>query len=615
MRTTKRTLRALCVLLALAFCVGLDAPASLAADNPGAHASYGPPKPPPADWAGALIGVDKQGHYCQQDVIQDTSLCRPLTGGELPGTVDPGSQGTDSTHAEREAHERKALAQWESQQDQSTSLFKQRDAFLKQCLTKGFANGGLITFQECENQGAGKYPNPTPGVSDWVAGKVSQLAADALKEAADDIGASVVWLLHQFADIFNSVSTIQLAQTGIGKVMGLMSVLSVLIATFLLLLQFGKVAISQQGGPLATALTGLAKWAVILAGYVLVTQTALDWSDSLSTWIINFSFEGGGSGTADATKAMQEQLGKLFSALVASGGGAAAGGALVTSGGVLSNAVGVVIVLGILCILVIGALWIEMLIRQAGIMILVASMPVVLAGQVSDATKEWWPKARNALAALILMKPVIVICFAIGFSAMTQGNGIQNVIVGMIIFILAATSWPVLAKFMTFSTNGEGRSAASGMLGAVGSSVSSMFGGYSGALAGAGAVGGGSGFTRALEEDTAATANSGSNTGRGGFWSKVGGSVGMGLQLAALGHNTAAGAAGNAAAHAGLGQPEHGGGNVVIPPRRGRGGEPPAPQAGERDAPPAQPPRQESLPPTRSSPPPQTPPPPNPEGS
>src|SRR5439155_3578506 len=93
-----------------------------------------------------------------------------------------------------------------------------------------------------------------------------------------------------------------------------------------------------------------------------------------------------------------------------------------------------------------------------------------------------------------------VICFSIGFSAMTGAEGARNVIVGLIIFIVAAFAWPVIAKFMTFSTNGDGTSAASGMISSLGSGVSSMFGGNQPALSGAGIVGGGGGYTRALEE-------------------------------------------------------------------------------------------------------------------
>lgn len=587
---TRNAVRALCLLLALLFSAAMAAPAAVA-DDPSAHASYGPPKPPPDAWTkgGWMIGTDKDGHWCLVDGGADN--CQ-IAAGSLPGTIEPCSTLDDQCSAAGHLKwEQAALKKWENGYDHSLSNYAPLDQHVTSCV-----NGGQ-PFEYCLEEYQAQYPPPVKGPADWVAGKISEMASNALKEAAGQIGESVVWLLKQFADAFNSVSTITLNQTGIGQVVALSTALSAVIATFLLLIQFGKTAVSQSGAPLATALVGLAKWAVILAAYAFATQVALSWSDGVSTWIINYSFQGGGSGTQDATAAMQTQLGTLFSGLVAGGGVGTAGAALVTGSGVLSQAVGVVIVLGILCILAIGALWIEMLVRQAGIMILVAVMPIVLAGQVADATKEWWPKARNALVALVLMKPAIVIAFAIGFSAMAHADGIRNVIVGLIIFLLSCAAWPVIAKFMTFTTSGDGNSVGSGLFGAVGGSVSAMFGGYTGAAAGAGAVGGGSGYTRALEADNTSAAGSGSG---GGFWkggagsfaSKVGGSVGMGLQVAAAGFGAIEGAMGNAAAHAGLSQPAHMGGNVVVPPRHGGGGgaaaagNSPATETGTAEAPP-----------------------------
>lgn len=427
------------------------------------------------------------------------------------------------------------------------------------------------------------------------------MASDALQEAANYIGKAVVWLLSEFAKVFNSASTIDLEETGIGSVTGLMTALSVVVATFLLLVQFGKVGLSQRGEPAATAFAGLAKWAVISSVYVLATQTALSWSDAVSTWIINYTFEGGGSGEADATAAMQHQLGTLFGGLITGGGGAATvGGALITGEGVAAAAVGVIIVVGIVCILAIGALWLEVLLRQAGIMILVATMPVVLAGQMSDATQEWWPKARNALIALILMKPMIVTCFAIGFGAMAEGKGAQNMFVGLVIFLLACFAWPVIAKFMTFSTVGGGSSVASGVMSSIGSSASSMTGGYRPEMAGAGAVGGGSGYTRALEQDTAQTMASGSNAAAGrSFGSKVAGSIALPLQVLTAGKDVLESGMANTAAHAGLDGGSPGGRHVVIPPRKsGGGGSAEAAPASAGSAPSAPPPPvRESVPP------------------
>ncbi|MEU9480721.1 hypothetical protein [Streptomyces sp. NPDC048191] len=568
-----------------------------------------PPEPYPPELShGERVGISKTtGEYCDQDDPNPKKRADCRAPEDCQDFPDDGTHvciGEGSSDPKEEhTYEVNELNRWLAQADVNQPHFKEIKAFLTKCVEKDGKS-----FSECKEEAIGKWPPPAKTPVDWVMGKISEAAANALKEAAEALGQSVVWLLKQFADAFNSISTIKLASTGIGPVLSVTWGLSLIVAAFMMLMQFGKVAVSQRGGPAATAIVGLVKWAAVLSVYIFATQAALDWSDTLSTALINNTFAQGGSTSDDATHAMQVQLGTLFSGLVGTGAGGTAAGALITGSGIGPTAVGFVIVISILCLLAIGALWVEMLVRQAGIMILVTMLPLALAGQMSDATKDWWPKARNALIALILMKPVIVICFSIGFSAMAHGDGVRNVIVGLIIFIVAGTAWPVLAKFIVITSNGDGNSAASGMMSSVGSSVSSLFGGNQPALSGAGTAGGGANYTKALEGENSTAADGGSSGG--GFWSKamkgrgsgsfaskVGGAAGVGLQLAAMGKDISEGAFQNAAANAGLGHGAQGGRHVVVPPRRG-GEEAPAPTAAK----PADPsPRQESEPPTSPS--------------
>ncbi|MBC2878437.1 MULTISPECIES: hypothetical protein [Streptomyces] len=614
-----------------------------------ADKSAGPPDPYP-DWLvkkNTRIGVNKEREYCDLEAADlweekhpgQEHSCRPQKRcpEDFPGdTICGVEEKPDPTDKEKEEKELVALRRWRTGAEKHTppDEYKKLNDFMTKCVEKD----GKI-FEKCKSEMDYKFAKATTPF-DWVAGKISELAFKALKEVAAVIGEAVVWLLQQFASFFDHASRINLKQTGITRPTEIMMGVSALVAAFLLLIQFGKVGISQQGGPLATAITGLAKWGFITGTYWLCTQTALSWCDTFSTSMIEMTVE---DGSEDAKKAMEVQLGKLFLGMVGGTGAGGGGAALVGNGGIVAHSVGAVIVLGILSILAIGMLWMEMLIRQAAIMVLVTMMPIALAGQMQDSTKEWWPKARNALIALILMKPVIVICFSIGFSAMGNSTGIQNILVGLVIFIISGFAWPAIAKFITFTTVGAGAAMASGMISSLGSSASSMFGGNQPALAGPGTVGGGSSYTRALEGDNMATAGFGSggggnagsgNTGGqgGGFWkggvgkagskgtggagvgTQVGAAVGLGVQLAALGKDTVESGFASAAAHAGLDQGGQGGGrHVVVPPRTGGGGgggesappasgslrtesEPPPPAVTAQSTPPASP-RPESTPP------------------
>ncbi|MFD7626750.1 hypothetical protein ACFV7Q_12070, partial [Streptomyces sp. NPDC059851] len=158
-----------------------------------------------------------------------------------------------------------------------------------------------------------------------------------------------------------------------------------------------------------------------------------------------------------------------------------------------------------------------------------------------------------------------------------------NVIVGFVMFLAAALCWPVLAKFMVFTTNGAGTSLASGWISSLGSSASS---GAGGGPSGAGAVGGGTGYTKALDSENA-TAQAASSTSTSALASVAAGRrsgsaaqsaarfggkaltvTTLGLQALATGKDTLESGLANTAAHAGLDQGVAGGRHVVVPPRR-----------------------------------------------
>ncbi|MFF0430360.1 hypothetical protein ACFYUJ_39110 [Streptomyces sp. NPDC004520] len=584
--STKRMVRGLLLLVAVLLAGGTLAPSAVADDSK-LHATWGPPKPPPPEWGkgGQAAGVDQAGNWC---ILGEADGCE-FTNANKPNVIAPcdaNGQASDTCSKEdQQAFEQRALEDWRKKADHNAKNFPDLDAYISKCVDKG------KPFKFCWEQGLQKYPEPGSTPVDWFKEKVAELAADAFGKLASYIGRGVVWFLQTFAREFAAMSTINLAQTGIGKVLSITTALSAVTAIFVLMIQLGKAAVSMQGGPLATGAMGLLKYGAILSVYVTGTQTALYWSDQLSLSLITLSFNSGG---ADPAGVLEQRLGTMFAGLVGTGSTAAVGGALVTGSGVAANAVAFVVIVGVLAVIAICALWLEMLMRQAGIMILVATMPISLSGQLADPTSSWWPRSRDALIALILTKPVITMCFAIGFTTMTDAEGVRNVIVGLVIFLTAGFAWPVVATYMTFTTNGAGKSLASGAVESIGSSLSSLHGSQLRTPSGPGAAGGGAAYSRALEGDGATSAPSADGpAGGGGFWSndsltsrlkgstggsfgsKVAGPLALGLQLASAGKSVLEGGMANTAAHAGLGPSERTGAHVIPP----RGHSPAAPPA------------------------------------
>lgn len=408
---------------------------------------------------------------------------------------------------------------------------------------------------KCQGGPVIKGPCDTVGVIEDPAGSLASAAFDA---AAGKFGSAATRILHSMTTMFLKVSTIDLRTAGISTTYSLTWALSATLAVLLLLWQFTKLAATGQGAVGATAVSGLVKWAIISASSLAVTQVALTASDEVSNAVINSFYRDGGE------KAFQEHIdqawGKFFSSPQENSA--------------------MILLFGILSILVVLVLWGEMLLRQAAIQVLLSVMPIVAAGTMMDGTREWWPKARNALISLILIKPIIVLIFVLGFRETGSSSDMQPFLVGLLTVFLAAVAWPALAKFMPFTSVGSGGGLASGLIGAAGGSAGSMFGHGGGTPSGAGSVGNGKSFTKAVEaeNDTAAApgagGKAGSAQGKAGTAGKAAGgaasggllfAAAMGAQVAKAGKEVAEGGMEATAAHAGLGPGKDMGGQVTLP--------------------------------------------------
>jgi hypothetical protein len=93
-----------------------------------------------------------------------------------------------------------------------------------------------------------------------------------------------------------------------------------------------------------------------------------------------------------------------------------------------------------------------MLLRNAAIAVLVATSPIAAAGQVSEATKAWWPRLAGATAQLIILKPVIALVFCVGLSLTGTSDDVETLLSGMLVLVLAVLAWPAVARFFVFAS-------------------------------------------------------------------------------------------------------------------------------------------------------------------
>lgn len=97
-----------------------------------------------------------------------------------------------------------------------------------------------------------------------------------------------------------------------------------------------------------------------------------------------------------------------------------------------------------------GALWVEMLIREVAVYVVVALLPIVFAGMVWPARRVWAIRAVEVLIALILSKVVIVAVLALGGAALEHAgaSGLTRLLGGLALVILGAFSPWVLLRLI-----------------------------------------------------------------------------------------------------------------------------------------------------------------------
>jgi hypothetical protein len=216
-------------------------------------------------------------------------------------------------------------------------------------------------------------------------------------------------------------------------------------------------------------------------------------------------------------------------------GGAATAGP--SQGTQAAAGLSLLLVLALAGIVLVIVLWIEVLLRNAAIAVLIAMSPIAAAGQVSEATKTWWPRMVSATVQLIILKPVIALVFAVGLGMAGQSSGIPALLQGLLVLALAVFAWPVIAWFFTFATI---QAASSGLSTALGFAAGVTAGRLGGGQRPAGVHPGM--FSRSMEDRIMAS--------RGGATFASGGDGGFGGDLAGAGTS---GGGGGGAVLAGLG--------------------------------------------------------------
>ncbi|MGH2873583.1 MAG: hypothetical protein ACRDL5_14125 [Solirubrobacteraceae bacterium] len=97
-----------------------------------------------------------------------------------------------------------------------------------------------------------------------------------------------------------------------------------------------------------------------------------------------------------------------------------------------------------------GALWVEMLIREVAVYVVVAMLPLAFAAIVWPARRIWAARTVEVLLALILAKVAIVVVLALGAGALAHATagGLTRLLGGLALIVLGAFSPWVLLRLI-----------------------------------------------------------------------------------------------------------------------------------------------------------------------
>jgi hypothetical protein len=372
------------------------------------------------------------------------------------------------------------------------------------------------------------WTNPASCAASLITGSVASTVPDAWNAICKAFAQAASELLAGFGKAFAAIPDLNLASAGISTPYAYALALAGVVAGLLVFGQVIRTVWTHDGSGVAQLLTGVAKAVAAWLLTAAVATASIAAANEVTQWIVQ--------GTFGSQAAFSVRLGEIVNWAEVTGepGQAAVGGSLL-------------LVLAIVGIVLTIVLWFELLLRNAALGVLIAMSPIAAAGQISETTKVWWQRTVSACVQLIILKPVIALVFFVGFSMSGSSRGIEAVLAGLLILLLAVFSWPVIARFFTFATIQASSSGLATALGFVAGRVSAGGGQATGVspqqwslgaeqrtMAARDGASGGAGGSESITSAGAGPAASGGTTAPGGpaggtAASGTGSAVGAGL--------------------------------------------------------------------------------------
>jgi hypothetical protein len=299
----------------------------------------------------------------------------------------------------------------------------------------------------CDLVGVPFVPDPASKVCKKVTGAAGDVAMDVAGDAAKAVAAPIFrqatawvadgagWLVSRVGALIDSTTTPRLQSRWFSGQYQQMGLLATALALPLLFLAVIQTALSRNPAVITRALAAVPTAFVLTGAAVAIVAALLGITD----WACQVISGQAGSHSREFFR----DVGTAFSKLTESGGAAGAAPALF-----------VALLASMFAALAALAVWVELLIRSAGIYVCVLFFPIVLVARIWPKLETWAARLAEGLTALILAKFVIVAVLSVAAGAMADSRaseGFNGVLAAGALLVFAAFAPLVLFRLVQLS--------------------------------------------------------------------------------------------------------------------------------------------------------------------
>ncbi len=393
-------------------------------------------------------------------------------------------------------------------------------------------------------------PNPL----NWLGGAAQGAAADAFKAVMIGLWSTGLWLLKLAFSIVDAFTSPDVSAHGpLAGALPTTLWLGGSVAVLMLFVQLGAALVRRDGQSLGRVLLGIGQFGVVWVGFLGIGGALILAAGGLTHAILGSLLHVGSWSQFSVSDSWPRKVDD-----------ATAAGVL----GICSLLMLIPAAFGYLLV---------MLIREASLVILLATTPIAAAGLLSDSTKAWFWKSLRWFISALLIAPAAALILGIGVSlsrGVVQGAGTDTVaatgtaVVGCVLVLIGALCPMTLFKLLAFVDPGTGSGAA------LRQSMSDA-GGMSGLVkGGGGGSSGGTGATSAASQGDGAGRSQGEAAAEAKTSSRIAsmlGPVGAGIGMVMQAANKASDLSSDVLGSAGVGGPGYAAGAADTSANRGGG--------------------------------------------